>query len=98
MSYHRLPCVRDEIREPISISLNPGVGSITSMLAIDAFRFPCGALVKEKEVKEWSELTGFEIEDRAGNRYITLVPEFKTTYLGFSDEYEMSLFRLYFKI
>ncbi len=97
MSHFRIPCVRDQIREPLGFSMSGG-SSYSTVLAIDAFRFTCGGMVKEKEVKEWSELTGFRIEDYAGNRYITLMPEFETTYLGFDNEYEMSLFRLYFKI
>lgn len=67
------------------------------MLAIDAFKFSCGTEIKERDVNEWKNLTGFKIEDCAGGKHIIHVPKLHT-YLGFDNHYEMSLFKLYFKI
>jgi hypothetical protein len=88
----KIDCEKDQITEP----LNTGVTSPPMNLVVPVFRFTPDCYAKIADVERWRDLTGFNINDQTGHQYIKIMN--RPTYLEFDNDYEMTLFKLYFKV
>lgn len=87
----KIDCEKDQVREPLIVGLGTPMD-----IVIPAYRFSPDCFAKVADVERWRDLTGFNINDQTGNQFIKIMN--RPTYLEFDNVYEMTLFKLYFKV